>query len=81
MVLPEIIFPKKEFQIRGFESLYLAPSLIFWGTARGPFSEFFFIFSLSFNHGGRHVYSPPPILAPFSPPPPYPKKPSYGPAL
>ena len=44
MFLPEIIFPKKEFQIRGFESLYLAPSLIFLGTARGPFSQSFFHF-------------------------------------
>ena len=40
--------------------LHFGPGIVFWGTALRCFSMYFFYFSSSVNHGGRHFYSIPP---------------------
>ena len=38
--------------------LYFCPNFVFWGTALGRFSQWFFNFSFSISHGGQHLHSP-----------------------
>ena len=56
-VVLEISFSKKELQIWDFELFIFWSKFLFLGNALGRFSQCFYNFSSSINHGGRHFSS------------------------